>query len=79
MNAAPYATPAALDVDTQVRVLKFDGETPVAGLYACGNDSGGVLYAELLPYSQYGGVALGWAFTSGRLAGENAVAYLASL
>ena len=79
MNAAPYATPAALDVDTQVRVLKSDGETPVAGLYACGNDSGGVLYAELLPYSQYGGVALGWAFTSGRLAGENAVAYLASL
>lgn len=72
-DATPYATIAALDVDTNLNVLKSDGSTPINGLYACGNDSGGVLYTNLEPYAQYGGVALGWAFTSGRLAGTNAV------
>ncbi len=76
-DATPYATIAALDVDTDLNVLKPDGSTKVAGLYACGNDSGGVLYTNLEPYAQYGGVALGWAFTSGRLAGANAAAYAA--
>lgn len=76
-DATPYATIAALDVDTDLNVLKPDGSTKVAGLYACGNDSGGVLYTNLEPYAQYGGVALGWAFTSGRLAGANAAAYVA--
>lgn len=73
-NPVPYATHAALDVDENISALWPDG-TEVAGLYACGNDSGGVLETNLLPYAQYGGVALGWAFTSGRLAGGNAVAY----
>ncbi len=71
----PYSTVAALDVDTNINVLKADG-TVMKGLYACGNDSGGVLYTEKDAYAQYGGVALGWAFTSGRLAGINAVNYL---
>ena len=71
----PYSTVAALDVDTNINVLKEDG-TVMNGLYACGNDSGGVLYTEKDAYAQYGGVALGWAFTSGRLAGINAVNYL---
>ena len=71
----PYSTIAALDVDTNINVLKPDG-TVMNGLYACGNDSGGVLYTERDAYAQYGGVALGWAFTSGRLAGINAVNYL---
>lgn len=77
-DATPYATIAALDVDTDLNVLKSDGATKIAGLYACGNDSGGVLYTNLEPYAQYGGVALGWAFTSGRLAGANAASYVAS-
>lgn len=77
-DATPYATIAALDVDTDLNVLKSDGATKIAGLYACGNDSGGVLYTNLEPYAQYGGVALGWAFTSGRLAGANAANYVAS-
>lgn len=77
-DATPYATIAALDVDTDLNVLKSDGTTKIAGLYACGNDSGGVLYTNLEPYAQYGGVALGWAFTSGRLAGANAASYVAS-
>ena len=71
----PYATLAALDVDTNINVLKADGNV-MKGLYACGNDSGGVLYSERDAYAQYGGVALGWAFTSGRLAGINAVKYI---
>jgi uncharacterized protein with FMN-binding domain/succinate dehydrogenase/fumarate reductase flavoprotein subunit len=74
----PYATCAALDVNTNINVLKADG-TPIAGLYACGNDSGGVLYAPDKPYASYGGCALGWAYTSGRLAGKNAVTYLKTL
>ena len=74
-NPTPYATLAAMDVDENINVLLPDG-SEVGGLYACGNDSGGVLETDLLPYAQYGGVALGWAFTSGRLAGANAVGYL---
>lgn len=77
-DATPYATIAALDVDTDLNVLKADGSSKISGLYACGNDSGGVLYTNLEPYAQYGGVALGWAFTSGRLAGANAAAYVTS-
>lgn len=76
-DATPYATIAALDVDTDLNVLRSDGATKIDGLYACGNDSGGVLYTNLEPYAQYGGVALGWAFTSGRIAGANAAAYVA--
>lgn len=74
----PYATLAALDIDTNINVLKTDGSV-MNGLYACGNDSGGVLYSERDAYAQYGGVALGWAFTSGRLAGINAANYLETL
>ena len=74
----PYSTVAGLNIDTNINVLKKDG-TVMNGLYACGNDSGGVLYAPDMPYAGYGGCALGWAFTSGRLAGISAVKYLASL
>ncbi len=74
----PYSTVAGLDVDTNINVLKKDG-TAMNGLYACGNDSGGVLYAPDMAYAGYGGCALGWAFTSGRLAGISAVKYLATL
>ncbi len=76
-DATPYATTAALDVDVDLNVLASDGTTKIGGLYACGNDSGGVLYTNLEPYAAYGGVALGWAFTSGRLAGANAAEYVA--
>ena len=71
----PYATLAALDVDADINALLPDG-TKVGGLYACGNDSGGVIETNLAPYAQYGGVALGWAFTSGRLAGTHAAEYV---
>ena len=64
-----YSTCGALDVDTKLRVLQSDGKTAIGGLYAVGNDSMGVLYTNKKPYVTFGGAALGWAFTSGRLAG----------
>lgn len=74
-----YSTCGALDVDTEIRVLQADGTTPIGGLYAVGNDSGGVLYTNTKPYVTYGGAALGWAFTSGRLAGRNSVDYISGI
>jgi len=73
--SAAFSTVGGLDIDENFNVLLKDGVTPINGLYAVGNDSGGVLYTNKKPYVTYGGAALGWAFTSGRLAGGNAVAY----
>lgn len=72
---APYAysTCGGLDVNTQFQVLRLDGQTPINGLYACGTDCLGVLFSEKKPYVTYGGAAQGWAYTSGKLAGEWAV------
>jgi hypothetical protein len=58
-------TNGGLKVDTDLRVADADGN-PIPGLYAAGNaGQGGVL---LMGYGHH----LGWAFTSGRLAGRNA-------
>ena len=73
-----YGTPGGLDVDVDLNVLLADGATKMNGLYATGYDSSGVLYTEEKAYVSYGGAALGWAFTSGRLAGQNSVAYAAT-
>lgn len=55
-----------LKVDENLRVLHRDGG-PIPGLYAAGSaGQGGVLL-------EGHGHHLGWAFTSGRLAGANAV------
>ncbi len=80
-TGAPYVfgTFGALDVDTDLRVLKADHETPLNGLYAAGADSSGVLYSDEKNYIGFGGVQLGWIITSGRLAGESAAAYVVSL
>ncbi len=66
-----YSTCGGVDVDTELRVLRDDGSV-MTGLYAAGLDCSGVLYSEKKPYVTYGGVDQGFAFTSGRLAGENA-------
>ncbi|MGB3933003.1 MAG: FAD-binding protein [bacterium] len=65
-----YSTCGGLDVDTNFNVLKADGRTPINGLYAVGTDCIGVLFTEKKPYVTYGGVAQGWAYTSGYLCGE---------
>jgi fumarate reductase flavoprotein subunit len=74
--SASFSTVGGLDIDLNFNVLKKDGKTPIRGLYAVGNESGGVLYTNKKPYVTYGGAALGWAFTSGRLAGGSAVSYI---
>ena len=67
-----YSTTGGLDVNGKLQVLKKDGSTPLPGLYAAGTDCLGTLLTEKDAYVTYGGLAQGWAFTSGRIAGENA-------
>lgn len=67
-----YGTCGALDVNTDYEVLQADGETAIHGLYATGQDSMGVLFTNQDAYVTYGGVAEGFAYTSGYQAGENA-------
>ena len=64
-----YSTCGGLDINEKLQVLKTDGQTPIEGLYAVGTDSMGVLFSETKAYVTYGGAAMGWAFTSGRLVG----------
>ena len=66
-----YSTCGGLDVNEKFQVLRADGQTPIEGLYAVGTDSMGVLFSETKAYVTYGGGAMGYAFTSGRLVGEN--------
>lgn len=64
-----FATCGGLDIDEDFRVLMSDGETPIEGLYAAGEEASGVMYTDKKPYVTYGGAALGFAYTSGRLVG----------
>lgn len=65
-----YSTCGALDINGSFNVLKADGKTPFANLYAVGTDSMGVLFTEKKPYVTFGGAAQGWAYTSGYLCGK---------
>jgi fumarate reductase flavoprotein subunit len=69
-----YSTTGGLNVNAKLQVLRTDGTTPIPGLYAAGTDCLGTLLTEKNAYVTYGGLAQGWAFTSGKLAGENAAA-----
>lgn len=71
-----FATAGGLDVDEKIRVLKEDHKTPVKGLYAIGCDSLGVLLNRERNYCGFGGVALGWAMTAGRLSGISASEFI---
>lgn len=66
-----YSTCGGLDVDATMRVLRKDGRE-IPGLYAVGTDSMGVLFTGSKGYANYGGVAQGYAFFSGRIAGAAA-------
>ncbi|MPM56834.1 Urocanate reductase [bioreactor metagenome] len=72
-----YSTCGGLDVNEKIEVLDTNGNV-IKGLYACGTDSMGVLLNVEEGYIDYGGVAHGWCFTSGKLAGQNAAAYALS-
>ncbi|MCI8566338.1 MAG: FAD-dependent oxidoreductase [Lachnospiraceae bacterium] len=77
--SSTFSTVGGLDIDENCSVLQKDTGTPIGGLYAVGNESGGVLYTNKKPYVTYGGAALGWAFTSGRLTGITAAGYADSV
>ena len=62
-------TDGGLAVDENLRLLGH-GDTPVAGLWAAGSAGQGGLMLK------GHGHHIGWAFTSGRIAGRNAAASL---
>ncbi|UPJ40776.1 FAD-dependent oxidoreductase [Bradyrhizobium sp. 40] len=64
--SADLGTAIGLKVDAQARVLREDG-TPVAGLYACGNDMGSIMNGNC----PWPGIALGPALTFGYIAGRH--------
>ncbi len=66
-----YSTCGGLDVNVDMQVLDTDGAA-IPGLYAVGTDSMGVLFTNTKGYTNYGGIAQGYAFVSGRTAGANA-------
>jgi succinate dehydrogenase/fumarate reductase flavoprotein subunit len=63
---ADLGTAIGMKVDAQARVLREDG-TPVAGLYACGNDMGSIMNGNY----PGPGVTLGPALTFGYIAGRH--------
>lgn len=63
---ADLGTAIGMKVDAQARVLREDG-TPVAGLYACGNDMGSVMNGNY----PGPGITLGPALTFGYVAGRH--------
>ncbi len=71
-----FATCGGLTVDSQIRVCQTDDKTPINGLYAFGCDSLGNLVNPKMNYTVFPAIAAGWNQTGGRLAAENAVAYV---
>ncbi len=76
ITGAPYiySTCGGLDVDVTMRVLDKAG-APIQGLYAVGTDSMGVLFTNTKGYANYGGIAQGYAFVSGKTAGAEAAKF----
>jgi fumarate reductase flavoprotein subunit len=73
VTGAPYiySTCGGLDVNKNMQILNTKGEA-IEGLYAVGTDSMGVLFTNKKGYANYGGVAQGYCFVSGKIAGEHA-------
>lgn len=63
---ADLGTAIGMKVDAQARVLRADG-TPIAGLYACGNDMGSIMNGNY----PGPGITLGPALTFGYIAGRH--------
>ena len=73
ITGAPYiySTCGGLEVNVDMQVINTAGEV-IEGLYAVGTDSMGVMFTNTKGYTNYGGVAQGFAFWSGRVAGAHA-------
>lgn len=69
-----YGTVGGLDVDVNMNVLREDG-TPIANLFAVGQDSEGVGNKDGKAYTPWGGQAQSWTFVSGEIAGKQAAAF----
>jgi hypothetical protein len=73
-----YGTSGGLDVDEDMQVLHKNSTktnpVKIPGLYAGGYDTLGNVQIYQDGYTQQGGLAWGWALTSGRIAGKKAVA-----
>lgn len=73
-RAVYLGTIGGVKVDEHLQVI--DGDyNPIPGLYAAGTNAGG--YYNGLGYPPYEGLACGFAWTSGRIAGESAAEYIA--
>ena len=64
-----YGTVGGLDVDVNMNVLREDG-SPIANLFAVGQDSEGVGNVDGKAYTPWGGQAQSWTFVSGEIAGK---------
>ena len=75
VTGAPYiySTCGGVEVNEDMQVLDESGNA-IAGLYAVGTDSMGVMFTNTKGYTNYGGVAQGYAFFSGKTAGAHAAA-----
>ena len=73
ITGAPYiySTCGGLEVNVDMQVIDTNGQV-IDGLYAVGTDSMGVMFTNTKGYTNYGGVAQGYAFWSGRVAGAHA-------
>lgn len=60
-------------VDDKLQVLNADGQ-PIPGLFTGGSNAGGYYHGE--GYPPYEGLASGFAWTSGRIAGDTIVELL---
>lgn len=76
VHQATFGTIGGLDIDGTFTVLDTEGNQ-IRGLYAIGLDSMGVIHSPNRTYNGFGGTAQGWLHTGGRVASENAVAYVA--
>lgn len=75
LGLAYFCTVGGLKINPDMQVLNDQAE-PIPGLFATGCDAGG-LYGDTYDVSIAAGSQQGWAVTSGRLAAESAVAYMA--
>lgn len=75
VRAVYLGTIGGVKVDEHLQVIDIDYNA-IPGLYAAGTTAGG--YYTGVGYPPYEGLACGFAFTSGRLAGESAAAYVKS-
>ena len=69
-----YGTVGGLDINERFEVLNAAGN-PIDGLYAGGQDAGGVIHHRNRLYSTFGAVIHGFAGTSGRWAGYYAATF----